>query len=82
LWHESISPFHQELETLLRDHPPENRERIESLTKELINNHIMVSIVKTRLDQYTHRADDIEGKVRREQRVIHMHDKSQGAHNC
>ena len=54
----------------MREHSDDNKERIQSLAKEVINNHIMVSIVKTRLDEYINKADDIEGKVRSREKLV------------
>ena len=47
----------------MRDHSNENKERIQTLAQEVMNSHVMVSIVKTRLDEYLAKANDVEEKV-------------------
>ena len=42
----------QELESLLHNHPEQQKTQIEGLVQSLVNNHVMVAAVQTDLDEY------------------------------
>ena len=48
----------------MREHPTDSKERIQQLSQDLINNSIMVNIVKNELEQLKKMGDSLEYKVR------------------
>ncbi|XP_052832324.1 dystrophin isoform X2 [Octopus bimaculoides] len=67
---EEISGELEELESLMRDHPKDTKERIQQLSQDLINNSIMVNLVKEELAQLENLGESIEHKA--QNRVTHL----------